>query len=53
MTWNLIQFKFTIFHCISFFQASAYQMSVLLMYNTEDSYTVKQIQEHTKMSEVL
>jgi len=28
-------------------QASTYQMSVLLMYNTEDSYSVEQIQQHT------
>ena len=30
-------------------QASTYQMSVLLMYNNEDMYTVEQIQEHTQI----
>lgn len=30
-------------------QASTYQVSVLLMYNHDDSYTVEQIQEHTQM----
>jgi len=30
-------------------QASTYQMSVLLMYNSEDSYTVEQIHEHTQI----
>jgi len=30
-------------------QASTYQMSVLLMYNDQDSYTVEQIHEHTQI----
>jgi len=30
-------------------QASTYQVSVLLMFNDADSYTVEQIQEHTQM----
>ncbi|XP_065666149.1 cullin-1 isoform X2 [Hydra vulgaris] len=31
-------------------QASTHQMAVLLMYNSEDSYTVEQIKEHTQIN---
>ncbi|XP_065666167.1 cullin-1-like isoform X8 [Hydra vulgaris] len=31
-------------------QASTHQMAVLLMYNSEDSYTVEQLQEHTQIN---